>query len=145
MILGIAHNDDAAPARLHFVALGDSLGGVVRTLGMKIRMDFANNGAHIFFWKDYNRIHIRERRQNFGPFFSRHHGPSFAFQRAHGSVGIYRDNQFAAEFPRRMQVANMADMQQIETTIGQGDTLASPPPIGHALPQVAARNNLRME
>jgi hypothetical protein len=39
----------------------------------------------------------------------------------------------------------MADMQQIETAVGQGDTLASAPPIPHALPQVAARDNLRME
>ena len=145
MILGIAHDDDTASTGFDFVALGDTLRRVVRALGMKVRTDFANDGAHIFFGKDYDGVHIRQRRQNFRAFFGRHHGPPFTFQRSHRSIGVYRDNQLAAEFARGMQVADMTDVKQIETTVGQRDALTGAPPIGHALLKFAAQNNLPME
>ena len=44
-----------------------------------------------------------------------------------------------------MQVADMADVKQIETTVGQRDALAGAPPIGYALLKFAARNNLPMK
>jgi hypothetical protein len=39
----------------------------------------------------------------------------------------------------------MADMQHIETSVGQRDALAKPPPVRHTQLQVGARNNLPME
>jgi hypothetical protein len=36
-------------------------------------------------------------------------------------------------------------VQHIETTVGQGDTLAGAPPIRHTLLKFVARQNLRME
>ena len=145
MILGITHDDDAASAGFDLVALGDAVHRVVRALGMKIRADFANDGTHVIFWKNYDGVHIRQRRQNFRAFFGGHHGPPFAFQRAHGRIGIHRDNQLAAEFARSMKVAHMADVQQIETTVGQGDALAGAPPIRHTSLKFVARQNLGME
>lgn len=44
-----------------------------------------------------------------------------------------------------MQVADVADVEEIETTVGQSDALARAPPIPHTLLQFAARNNLPME
>jgi hypothetical protein len=44
-----------------------------------------------------------------------------------------------------MQVADVADVQHIETPIGQRDALAGAPPIRHTLLKFAARNNLPME
>jgi hypothetical protein len=38
----------------------------------------------------------------------------------------------------------MADVQQIETTVGQGDAIAGVAPIRHPLPKFLARNNLSM-
>ena len=112
---------------------------------MKIGTDFANDGAHVFFRENYDGVHIGQRRQNFRAFFGRHHGAPLALERAHGSIVIDRDDQFAAKFPRGVQVAYMADVQQIETSVGQGDALAHAPPILDTLLQFGARNNLLME
>src|ERR1700686_1262728 len=62
VILGITHDDDTASTGFDLIALGDALHRVVRTLRMKIRMDFTNNRAHILFWKKYDGVHVRERR-----------------------------------------------------------------------------------
>jgi len=44
-----------------------------------------------------------------------------------------------------MQVANVADVQHIENTVGQRDAIASAPPIRHTLVKFVARNDLLME
>src|SRR5271157_2275666 len=106
MILWITDDDDAASTSFDYIALGDALCRVVGALGMKIRMDFANDGAHVLFRKNNDGVHIGQRRQNFRAFFGRHHGPPFTLQCAHGSIGAHRDNQFAAEFPRGTQVSH---------------------------------------
>ena len=145
VILWITHDDDAASTSFDDIVLGDALCRVVGAFGMKIRMDLANDGAHVFFWEYYDGVHIRQRRQNFRAFFGGHYGPPFALQRARGSIAVDRDNQLAAEFPGGMQVAYMADVQQIEAAVGQRDTIAGAPPIRYTLLKFAARNNLAME
>src|SRR5450759_2048028 len=77
VILRITHNDDSASTGFDLVALGDALRRVVGALGMKIGTDFTNDRAHVLFWKDYDGVHIRQRRQNFCAFFGRHHRPPF--------------------------------------------------------------------
>ena len=145
VIFGITHDDDAASTGFDYIVLGDTLRRVVGAFGMKIRTDFANDGAHVFFWKDNDGVHIRQRRQNFRALFGRHNGPTFTFQRAHGSIAVHRDNQFSAEFPGGMQVADMADVEHIEAPVGQRDAIAGAPPIRYTLLKFAARNNLLME
>src|ERR1700674_412325 len=133
VILWITHDDDTASTGFDLVALGDALRRVVGALGMKVRTDLANNRAHIPFWKNYDGVYVRQRRQNLRTFFGRHHWPTFALQRAHGSICIHRDNQFAAEFPSGTQVTYVANIQHIENTVSQRDAIASAPPICHTL------------
>ena len=145
MILGITHNDYTASTGFDLIALGDALHRVVGALRMKIRTYFADDRAHVVFRKDHDGVHVRQRRQNLRAFFGRHHWPPFALQRAYGSIGIHRNNQFAAELPRSMQVTYVANMEQIENTVSQRDAIASAPPIRHTLLKFVARNNLLME
>src|SRR5450631_34824 len=145
VILWITHDNNSATTGFDLVALGDALRRVVGALGVKVRANFANDIAHVVFRENNDRVHIRERRQNFRAFFRRYHGPPLTLQCAYGSIGVDRDNQFATEFPRGTQVAHMADMQHIETSVGQRDAIAGAPPIGHALLQFVARNDLLME
>src|ERR1019366_8810481 len=49
VILGITHDDNSAATGFDLVALGDALRRVVGAFGMKVRTDFANDGAHVFF------------------------------------------------------------------------------------------------
>src|SRR5258708_35724796 len=80
VILWIADNDDTSSAGLDFIALWNALSGVVRALGMKVRSDFADDGAYVFLWKDYDRVYIGERRQNFSAFFGGHYRTALALQ-----------------------------------------------------------------
>src|SRR5882762_3217697 len=61
VILGITHDDHPASTGFDLVALGDTLHRVIRAFGMKVRTDFANNRAHVLFWKYYDGVHIRQR------------------------------------------------------------------------------------
>ena len=145
MILGITHDDNSASAGFDLVALGDALHRVVSALGMKIRAYFADDRAHIPFRKNYDGIHVRQRRENFRAFFGRHYWPAFALQSAHRSICIHRDNEFAAEFASGTQVTYVANMQQIENPVSERDAIAGAPPICYTLLKFVARNNLLME
>ena len=145
MSLGIPHDDHSASAGFDLVALGDALHRVIRAFGMKVRTDFANNRAHVLFWKNYDGVNVRQRRKNFRAFFGRHYWPPFALQRAHGSICVHRNNQFAAKFPSGAQVTYVPNMQEIENTVSQRDAIASAPPVRDTLLEFVARNNLLME
>jgi len=145
VIFGITHDDHSASTGFDLVALGDALHRVVRALRMKIGTYFADDRAHILFWEHYDGVHVRQRRQNFRAFFGRNYWPTFALQRAYGSIGIHRNNQLATEFPRGTQVTYVADVQQIENTVSQCDAMASAPPVRNILLKFVARNNLLME
>src|SRR4030081_1445874 len=84
--LGIPHDDHSASAGFALVALGDALHRVIRAFGVKVRTDFANNRAHILFWKNYDGVYIRQRRQNFRALLGRHHCPPLPLHRSHGSI-----------------------------------------------------------
>jgi hypothetical protein len=133
VILGIADDDDAASAGFDFIALGDALGRIVGALGVKIGANLANECAHIFFWKDYDCVHVGERCQNFGALLGWHYRTAFTLQGANGIIGVDGDNQFAAEFVRCMQIADMAYVQNVEAAVGEGDAIASAPPVSDDL------------
>ncbi len=145
MILGIAYDDNSSAAGQDFVALGNAFHRVIGALGMKIWMNFTNDGAHVFFGKNNDSVNILQRGQNLGALGLRHHRPSLALQGAHGSVAVHRDNHSAPEFASRMQIAYMADMEQIEAAVGENDALPRTPPIRYTQPEFVARNNLPMD
>ena len=145
MILGIADDHDAASASFDLLTLRDAFGGVVGALGVKVRMNFADQGADIGFRKDYNRIDICESGQDLRTFFSGDYGTAFAFQRARRGIRVDRDDDFAAEFARRMQIAHMAHVQHIETTVGQRDAVGSAAPFRDPLLEFTPRENLPMD
>jgi hypothetical protein len=144
VILGIAHDHDTPSTGLDLVAFGDALRRVVGSLGVNFRADFANDGAHILLRKDNDGVNIFERRKNFSALSFRHYGPTLAFQCEHGSIAIHRDNQFAAEFPRSVQVAHVPDVEHIKASISQRDAIPGAPPLFNSLPQFVARNNFPM-
>ena len=65
VILGIADDDDSTSAGFDLVALRNALHRVVRSLGMKIGTNFANDGAHILFRENDDRVHVRQRTREF--------------------------------------------------------------------------------
>src|SRR5271156_1256387 len=145
VILWITDNHDSPSTGFDLVALGDTLHRVVGALGVKVRTDFANNCAHVLFRKNNDSVHVGQRRQYFRAFFCRHDGTPLALQRAHRSIAVDCDNQFATKFPSSVQIAYMADMQHIETPVSQRDAITGMPPTRYTPLQFVARNNLRMK
>ena len=144
MILGIADDYDAASAGFDFVALGDAVGGVVGAFGVKIGTDLADDGADVFFGENDDGIYVGQRRQNFRAFFGEYDGASFTFQRAGGGVGVHGDDEFASEFASRMEVADVADVEDVEAAVRECDASAGAAPCGDSLLQFVARDNLRV-
>ena len=130
MIFGVADDHDTASAGFNFVAFGNILSRVIGSLGVKIGMNFTNDGAHVFFREHDDGVHVCQGRKNFGAFPGGHDGASFAFQRAHGRIGVHRNDQLTSEFASGMDVAYVTDVQDVEATIGERDAIAGVAPGG---------------
>src|SRR5271169_3110331 len=141
VILGITHDHHSPPAGLDLVALRDTLRSVISALGMKIRMDFTNDGAHVLFRKNNDGVNVRQRRQNLRAFFGWHHGAPFTLQPTHRVIGVHRDNQLASELASSVKIAHMANVQQIETSVRQRDAIAGAAPLRRTLSKFVAGNN----
>ena len=133
MILGIADDDDAASAGFDFIALRDGLGRVVRALGVKIGANLADDGANVFLWEYNDGVYVSQRRENFGAFIGGHDRASFPFQRAHGGVCVHGDNELASEFASRIEVADVADVQNVKAAVRECDSIAGTAPTGYSL------------
>ena len=141
VIFGIADDLDAAAIFRNRIALGNGVRGVVRALGLNVGANLADDRAHIELGKDHDRIHVRERGDNFGAFFRGHDGTAFALQRAHRSSELIATTSLPAQSLRSAQIAHMPHMQQIEAAIGQRDAFAGAPPLFDALAQFFAAQN----
>jgi hypothetical protein len=145
MIFRITYNYYAASISFHLVALRDGVHRVVRALSMKIGVNLADDGAHIFFPEYHDRVHIGQRGQDLCAFVRRHQWPAFSFQCSHRVIAIHGHDDFATEFPRGVQISNMPDVQKFEAPIRERDFFSSAPPFGHVLLQLLARNDLLMD
>jgi len=145
MVFGIADNDDAPSAGFDLSALGNTLRGIVGSLGVKVRADFQDEGAHIGLGKNDDGIDGGESGQNLGPFISWNHRAALAFERTDGIIRIDRHNNLAAEFAGGVEIAHMADVQQIEAAVGQRDASTGAAPFGHALLELASGKDLGLD
>jgi hypothetical protein len=91
----------------HDRALGDRFGRVIGTLGMKLGFDETDNLSDSRLIKDRNRVNAAKRRNDLGTFILRDNRPSIAFELANLFVGVYRDEQCAAERFCSEQVSNV--------------------------------------
>jgi len=138
VIFRIANDHDLASTGHNFVVLRDALGGVIRTLGVKVGPDFPDDCAHVFFRKNKYRVDICERGENFCPLVGGHQWAAFAFQCTDGVVAVDGNHKLSAQLARRVKVANVADVEQIEASIGERDAMSGAAPCRHALAQIFA-------
>ena len=76
--------------------------------------------------EDRDGVDAGERREDLGALGLRRDGPGRALVRAHGSIGVDADDERVARARARLQVANVAGMQQIEDAVREDDRLACP-------------------
>jgi hypothetical protein len=70
-------------------------------------------------WKHHHVIDGGNRRNDLGPFSGRHHRATGALQRRDRSIIIDCDDEPVGFCGRCLQVANVTDVEQIETAIGK--------------------------
>lgn len=144
MIFGIAHDRHPAAVLAHQVALGDTFFGVVRALGLDVGVNFMNEGTHVPLRKDDYSVYIGESGENFCTFFGRHYRAALALKCADGVIGVHGDNQAAAKILGGVQIADVANVQDVEAAIGERDALARRTPLGDTPPQLVSIKNLRV-
>ena len=142
VILGIANDGDAASVLAEGVALRHGVSGIVSAFGLDVGVNLANDGAHVGFGKDDDGVDVSQGGDDFCAFVLGHDGASVAFQSAHRRVGVDGDHQLPAEGFGRAQVADMADVQQVEVAVGKSDAFAGTAPLLDATAKLVAGQNL---
>ncbi|MGH9566931.1 MAG: hypothetical protein ACRD4I_13160 [Candidatus Angelobacter sp.] len=67
---------------------------------------------------------------------------TFTFQAAGAGIGIHGYYKPSAEFLRRMKIAHVTDMQEIEAPVGQNDFLSRRAPLPDNLGKLGRRKEL---
>ena len=60
-------------------------------------------------------------------------------------IGINSDDDFASELAGGMQITDVPNVKQVETSVGQRNARAGAAPLGHASLQFAARKDLGLD
>ena len=84
-----------------------------------MRPDHANHVGHADGGKDRDVIDARERRQHLGAIGFPIERPRGALERADGVVAIHGHGQDVAERAGGLQIAHVADVEQIEAAVGE--------------------------
>ena len=79
-----------------------------------------------FFGEDDHGIHARQRGEDGCPLLLRDERSPGAFEFAHGMIPIKANDEQIAELAGALEVAHMAEVEQVETTVGGDDALAAP-------------------
>ena len=124
VVFGIANDLNPPAISQHLVALGHAVARVVGALGVHVRMNLANQRAHVRLIEDNDGVHVFECSENLGALRCRHQRPARAFQFAHAGIGVDGDDQLAAQRLRSAQIAHVPDVQQIKASVGEDDRFA---------------------
>lgn len=128
VILGVANDGDPATVLAHGVGLRNAVGRVVGSFCLNVGPDLGDEFADVALGKDDNGVDVGESGEYLGSLFGWHQGTPFPFQESDGVVRVDRNDQASAELFRRVDIANVADVEQIETPIGECDVFARLPP-----------------
>lgn len=138
MMFRITDDSDAAATFPHDFGLGHSVSAVIGAFGVNVGPEFADQGAHIQLRKNYDGIHVGESGQDLCPLVIGRQGPTIALQSTDRGIGIDRNDKSAAQLLGGMQVANVTDVQEIESAVGQDDAVALSAPFRHLASQCFA-------
>lgn len=92
--------------------------GIVAGLRIDIGAQTADFGVQTWTREDENRIDTAERGEEVGAVFFGIAGASGSFQRAHGGIAVDRDEQSMTQGGGLCEVAGMAAVEEVETTVG---------------------------
>src|SRR5579859_533326 len=138
MILGIAHNGYADAETGGSCALRDSFGGVVGPFGVNVRTQVVEQSFDIGFVKKQHVIDGAQCGDQSGARRFRKNWAPGTFQSANTGVGVHGNHQDVTFAGSALEIADVADMQGVEATIGQDNFLAAAAVLREKLSQAVA-------
>ena len=141
-MLGVADNRHASTILANHICFGNVLGGVIGALGLDVGMNFADDGADVKLGEDDDSVDIGKGGENLRAFFRGHQWTALSFQRTYGFIRIDGNDEAAAEFLGGVKIAHVADVQQIEASIGQRNALTGRAPGFYLAAQLVATKYL---
>ncbi len=117
--------DDAAPAGLDDVPPDDPIDRPVSALDQDVRLNEGDQGERIRFVEENHVVHAGERRQNLSPLGFRDDRPALGFDRPDRGIAVQADDQTVAQGPRGLQIARVADVQEVKAAVREDE--AFPP------------------
>ncbi len=138
MVFGIADDFHSPAVFCDDISLRNGVRSVVGAFGLNVRANFVDESANVKFGKNHYCINHRERSDDFGTLAFGHQRAAWALERTHRGVGVYCDYQLAAQTFCCMKITNMADVQQIESSVGERDAFTNTPPVFNAAAKLFA-------
>ena len=123
MGLWIADDPRLATVPAHDLSLGDRLDGVVGALAMNVRLDELQQVGHGSVGKEDHVVDHAERGHELRTVRRRQNRPPNTLQRRDGLVIVHSDDQPIRLGGRCREVADMADVQQVEATVRERNGL----------------------
>src|SRR5579885_1629920 len=121
MILRVADDADATAVGDYNPAFGHGLLGVVRPLGVNVGAEREQEFAHRRLVEDRHVVNGAEGRDRLGPLAFGDERAAFALEPTHLLVAVDRDDQKVAERASAFEVADVADVQEVEAAVGEDD------------------------
>ena len=143
VVLRVAHDRHPPPVGADDVAFGHGLRRVVRALAVDVGPEREQQPSHVVLGEDDHVVHAPERGHEKGAIRRRLDGPALALEPAHGLVGVDPHHQDVRLGAGPLQVANVADVENVEAPVGEGDGLPRPARLGDALLHFLQRADLR--
>src|SRR5262249_25219052 len=68
-------------------------------------------------------VHTPQRRNERNALVLPHDRPAGVFNQSNGLVAVHCDNEYVSEFPGRLEISEMSDMEDVEAAIRKNDFL----------------------
>src|SRR5262245_16974381 len=142
VLLGIAGDRRHTTQPLHGGPLRHGVHAIVGALGMDIGLERLEQRVHARLVEQQHAIHATQRRHQTRPLRARLNRAPRALERMGGTIAVDRNDQSIPERAGAGEIANVADVEQIEDAVGEHDALAFGLPRLDRFDRVRARHHL---
>ena len=119
MIFGVADDGYANAEPRCDGALGNGVGGVIGAFGMNIGAKIFEKCFDVGFGEKDDEIHATKSRDQLGTGIFIEDGAAGAFQVANAGIGVDADDEDVAFAASAFEIANVSDVQSVETAVGE--------------------------
>src|SRR6266446_7416773 len=119
MIFWIANDRHSSAEGSYHIALRNRVFGVIGAFGMNMGLEREQQLFDSWFIEDRHEVDGFQCGYYLGSLDLGHERPAITLQPSSLLVGVHPDNQKVAQRFRRFKVANMANVKNVEATIGQ--------------------------